>query len=251
MLTFLAQRDSYPSLAEFQQRLGSLKQLSEAHVALSDDEDETGQIEKLETAISAQAQAPASAYAQQAAAIASAATSDATPGLSDASKSALIRNAPSEQNSSDVSVESAQSAYLRLRPLEETVWLQEKVIAYLKWLEESNYGSGSAASPVLLTQRRDDQKQFLSAATQYLDKQNVHLTKTEFASILNLVPVSTVELSIIIEEREERLTQEQTDELVRLVKVHLRQADEEAEAAVETQADDDNEAPLSSLIGQQ
>jgi DNA-directed RNA polymerase subunit F len=106
------------------------------------------------------------------------------------------------------SMVAGRSSLPELRPIADTVWIRSEALAYLREQPCS-------------VQSRDHLQQFMAALSALLQRESLKLTIQEIQLLVDLRPDTLVEIHSIIDECEERMSQEQTQALLALVKDYL------------------------------
>ena len=110
----------------------------------------------------------------------------------------------------------AWQRYLLQQPLSQTIWLQSQVQHYLTQQPAATQTATSINSTLLSLRR-------------YLSQHRLYLTNIELLQLINLCPVTLVEIHRIIEECEERFSEEQTLALLDLIKAGLKPQQEQVQ----------------------
>lgn len=98
-------------------------------------------------------------------------------------------------------------------------------------LEALNYLEKTPAGKLSKSLNQDK----LNAFSDSLDKYN--LTASERLQILNHCPRTAVEIQLLIEDSEERLTETQVEELLEIIRIQLLEEEESKDESIEESAD--------------
>ena len=115
---------------------------------------------------------------------------------------------------------SAYAIHRDLIPLAQTVYVQQKVIDYLRTqpAHEQTAEQIKGFTEAIVIWQQQQQQQSHSASSQHPP---AALTSAEILTLINQRPVTVVELHRIIDECEERLNESETIALLDLVKKHF------------------------------
>jgi hypothetical protein len=130
-----------------------------------------------------------------------------------------------ELRQAEEKLNSAITEHSNLKSLESTIWIRSKVLSYL-----NNTCSPQQSETIVSS--------FLSKANDLCKKHRVEIMEQELLQLVNLRPTQKVEMTNIVEEYDERFSEEFCTELIQLIEQELPETNAAPATEIEAVVDD-------------